>query len=75
MSAKLSAANPYLRDGGIRKRTVARSVATSSAIERIRTAFGQPAKNSDNRSRISQKEKAVAVDLSVRAMTSLNTRS
>lgn len=39
MSAKLSAANPYLRDRDVRDRTIMESVTTSSAIEGIRTLF------------------------------------
>ena len=39
MGAKVSSANPYLRDRSLRERTVLRSVATSSAIEGIRTGF------------------------------------
>jgi hypothetical protein len=37
---KLAATNRYLRDPELRERTVTRSVATSSAIEGIRTSFG-----------------------------------
>lgn len=44
MSPKLSAANPYLRDRELRERTVVQSVATSSAIEGIRTPFKRRAK-------------------------------
>ncbi|MGH8426885.1 MAG: hypothetical protein ACRES7_02750 [Gammaproteobacteria bacterium] len=41
MSSKLSTVNPYLRDPESRRRSVLRSVATSSAIEGIRAPFKQ----------------------------------
>lgn len=43
MSSKLAAANPYLRDPIVRKRTVLKSVASSSAIEGIRAPFRKTA--------------------------------
>jgi hypothetical protein len=39
MSSKLSSANTYMRDPGVRRTSVLRSVATSSAIEGIRAPF------------------------------------
>jgi hypothetical protein len=39
MSSKLSSANTYMRDPGVRRDSVLRSVATSSAIEGIRAPF------------------------------------
>jgi hypothetical protein len=42
MSTKLASVNPYLRNAIVRNKTVATSVATSSAIEGIRTEFGRP---------------------------------
>lgn len=42
MSAKLASVNLYLRNAIVRDKTVATSVATSSAIEGIRTEFGHP---------------------------------
>lgn len=39
MSSKLSSANTYMRDPGMRRASVLRSVATSSAIEGIRAPF------------------------------------
>jgi hypothetical protein len=44
VGTKLSIANRYLRNPGVRERTVTRSVATSSAIEGIRAPFGGGAK-------------------------------
>ena len=44
MSSKLAATNPYLRDPVLRRRSVFRSVASSSAIEGIRTPFKQMAR-------------------------------
>jgi hypothetical protein len=41
MSTKLASANPYLRNALVRDKAVAKSVATSSAIEGIRTEFGR----------------------------------
>ena len=41
MSIKLSVANRYLRNPEVREKMVIRSVATSSAIEGIRTPFGR----------------------------------
>jgi hypothetical protein len=41
MGSKLSTVNPYLRDPVLRRRSVLRSVATSSAIEGIRAPFKQ----------------------------------
>lgn len=41
MGEKLSTANPYLRDPAERKRSVFRSVASSSAIEGIHAPFRQ----------------------------------
>jgi len=46
MKAKLSTANQYLRDPAIRDRTVLKSVASSSAIEGIRSPFKQITSNS-----------------------------
>jgi hypothetical protein len=43
VSAKLSAANRYLRNPATRERMVIRSVATSSAIEGIRAPFRRKA--------------------------------
>ncbi|MGH8274946.1 MAG: hypothetical protein ACRD22_00725 [Terriglobia bacterium] len=55
MSSKLSDVNPYLRDADLRRRSVLRSVATSSAIEGIHAPFKQamrktsiPAASTDN---------------------------
>ena len=45
VGTKLSVANRYLRNPGVRERTVTKSVATSSAIEGIRAPFGGSAKN------------------------------
>ena len=45
MSSKLSSTNRYLRDPVVRKRTVLRSVATSSAIEGIRAPFKRDARS------------------------------
>ena len=45
MGEKLSTANPYLRDPAERKRSVFRSVASSSAIEGIRAPFRQLTRN------------------------------
>jgi hypothetical protein len=56
MSAKLSSANPYLRDREVRERTVVRSVAPSSAIEGIRAVFKRRAKTSAGRIKPSQKK-------------------
>lgn len=39
MSSKLSSANTYMRDPDVRRVSVLRSVATSSAIEGIRAPF------------------------------------
>lgn len=39
MSSKLSSANPYMRDPDVRRSSVLRSVATSSAIDGIRALF------------------------------------
>jgi hypothetical protein len=39
MSSKLSSANTYMRDPDVRRASVLRSVATSSAIEGIRAPF------------------------------------
>jgi len=39
MSSKLSSTNTYMRDPGVRRTSVLRSVATSSAIEGIRAPF------------------------------------
>jgi len=39
MSSKLSTVNPYLRDPAVRQGSVYRSVASSSAIEGIRSPF------------------------------------
>lgn len=39
MSSKLSSANPYMRDPVVRRSSVLRSVATSSAIDGIRAPF------------------------------------
>jgi hypothetical protein len=39
MSSKLSSANTYMRDPAVRRTSVLRSVATSSAIEGIRAPF------------------------------------
>jgi hypothetical protein len=39
MSSKLSSANTYMRDVDVRRTSVLRSVATSSAIEGIRAPF------------------------------------
>jgi hypothetical protein len=44
MSSKLASANRYLRDPAVRERTVARNVATSSAIEGIRAPFKRDAR-------------------------------
>jgi hypothetical protein len=44
VGTKLSVANRYLRNPGVRERTVTKSVATSSAIEGIRAPFGRSAK-------------------------------
>jgi hypothetical protein len=41
VSTKLASVNPYLRNAIVRDKTVATSVATSSAIEGIRTEFGR----------------------------------
>ncbi len=49
MSTKLSSANRYLRDPDVREKTVTRSVATSSAIEGIRTSFGRRARLAGSR--------------------------
>jgi len=56
MSAKLSSTNPFLRDRGVRERTVIRSVANSSAIEGIRAVFKRRAKTSAGRVKPSQKK-------------------
>jgi hypothetical protein len=39
MSSTLATANPHLRDPDLRRRSVLKSVATSSAIEGIRAPF------------------------------------
>jgi hypothetical protein len=46
MSSKLSAANPYLRDPIVRRRTVLASVSSSSAIEGIHAPFKRAAATS-----------------------------
>jgi len=56
MSTKLSSLNPYLRDPAVRKRTVMRSVLTSSAIEGIRGAFKRPRTDDKFASRAGQKK-------------------
>ena len=56
MSTKLSSLNPYLRDPTVRKRTVMRSVLTSSAIEGIRGAFKRPSANDKSSSRAGPKK-------------------
>lgn len=43
MSSKLSSTNVYMRDPVVRRTTVLRSVATSSAIEGIRAPFAHAA--------------------------------
>lgn len=48
MSTKLSVTNRYLRDPAVREKTVIRSVATSSAIEGIRTPFGRGVQTSES---------------------------
>jgi hypothetical protein len=45
VGTKLSVANRYLRNPEVRELTVTRSVATSSAIEGIRSPFGGSAKS------------------------------
>jgi len=45
MSAKLTAANPFLREPAVRERTVLKSVVTSSAIEGIHAPFSPAQKN------------------------------
>ena len=54
MSAKLSYANPYLRDRDVRERTVVKSVSTSSAIEGIRTLLKLRTKTNGTRGRAKQ---------------------
>jgi Fic family protein len=44
MSSRLSESNPYLRNAAARKRSVLKSVASSSAIEGIRAPFKQGTK-------------------------------
>jgi hypothetical protein len=57
MSIKLSAANRYLRNPDVREETVARSVATSSAIEGIRAPFGRGAQSgASSKSRLKRKK-------------------
>ncbi|MBI5899811.1 MAG: hypothetical protein HZB40_11340 [Rhodocyclales bacterium] len=41
MSSSLALANPYLRDPDLRRRSVLKSVATSSVIEGIRAPFNK----------------------------------
>jgi hypothetical protein len=43
MSSSLALANPHLRDPDLRRRSVLKSVATSSAIEGIRAPFKKAA--------------------------------
>lgn len=45
MSSKLSSVNKYLRDPALRDRGVLRNVATSSAIEGIRSPFKRDARS------------------------------
>jgi len=57
VGTKLSVANRYLRNPEVRERTVTKSVATSSAIEGIRTSFGRGAKTgTSGKHRLKQKK-------------------
>jgi hypothetical protein len=54
---KLTAANRYLRDSEVRETMVTRSVATSSAIEGIRTPFGHHPRKAKSRKNIASRKK------------------
>jgi hypothetical protein len=62
VSTKLSETNPYLRDPGVRKSMVIKSVVTSSAIEGIRASYMESRKRvgkaSGRKSRVSRKKSA-----------------
>jgi len=58
MSAKLSTANPYLRDPVARRRSVFASVASSSAIEGIHAPFKRAAKTPSSTSAASTEASA-----------------
>jgi hypothetical protein len=54
---KLTSTNRYLRDPDMREAMVTRSVATSSAIEGIRTPFGHHPRKAKSRKNIATRKK------------------
>jgi hypothetical protein len=55
---KLTATNRYLRDPEVRETMVTRSIATSSAIEGIRTPFGHHPRKAKSRKNIATRKKS-----------------